>query len=245
MFWRRLHKKGGGQLYEHLVRFYPAGTYQWISPINGFVDAFCVGGGGSGSGQNGGGGGYTSTFLNIPVYIGQIINIVVGAGGTGTSVPTMNGGYSEFMNLLYRASGGFSGADSSSGRNGGSGGGTSRNSSSDTGGIGGSDGGNGFYGSSPNTTYNVGVGQGSTTRDFGEPTGKINAGGGGGYGGGPAGGYSDYTEGSGSRGGTTSQYGYGGGGYGGGGGGGATVGQGPSGGDGTVLVRFYMPYPQV
>nr|DAX75770.1 MAG TPA: hypothetical protein [Caudoviricetes sp.] len=107
--------------------------------------------------------------------------------------------------------------------------------------MGGSDGSNANGGSNPNNSQCApGYGQGHTTRDFGESSGKRNAGGGGcgrswdnGILKDPAtnkGGVSDYTEGSGNT--TSSFYGDGGG-YGGGGG--------PysEGGDGTVLIRGY------
>lgn len=80
-------------------------------------------------------------------------------------------------------------------------------------------------------TYGGGKGQGYTTRDFGEPTGKRNAGGGGadrnrdnGNGG-----ESDYDEGCGTGQGTRKSGGYGGGG----------CGSYGTGGDGTVLIRYY------
>lgn len=83
----------------------------------------------------------------------------------------------------------------------------------------------------PGTKLGGGKGQGYTTRDFGEPTGKRNAGGGGadrnrdnGMGG-----ASDYTEGSGTGQGNRRSGGYGGGG----------CGSYGTGGDGTVLIRYY------
>lgn len=89
---------------------------------------------------------------------------------------------------------------------------------------------NGVY-HQPGTKYGGGKGQGYTTRDFGEPTGKRNAGGGGadrnrdnGNGG-----ESDYDEGCGTGQGTRKSGGYGGGG----------CGSYGTGGDGTVLIRYY------
>jgi hypothetical protein len=227
-----------------IKRFYPAGTYTWTVP-NGCeeVDVFLVGGGG-GSGYNGNGagagGGYTKTFKSstdgwrdgdaIQVTPGQEIQIIVGKGGN----PRSNGGYSQFMNSNYKANGGYTnnkGWDNSGngmgyvGGNGGSGGGCDEGMGAT--GAGGSDGGDGsayLYGA-----YNKGKGQGHTTRDFGEPNGKRNAGGGAGdRGTNNIGGASDYTEGSGN--GSTR----GGGGY--GGGAGSTL---QKGGDGTVLIRYY------
>lgn len=227
-------------------RFFPAGTYNWTVP-NGCesVDVFLVGGGGGAMDMSGGGGGYTKTFKAattgyrdggaITVTPGETITIVVGAGGTYRN----GGGYSQFKSSSYRAVGGSPGSSNGyRGGNGGSGGAGDATTNA----MGGSDGSNANGGSNPNNPQCApGYGQGHTTRDFGEPSGKRNAGGGGcgrswdnGILKDPAtnkGGVSDYIEGSGNT--TSSFYGDGGGGYGGGGG--------PysAGGDGTVLIRGY------
>ena len=88
--------------------------------------------------------------------------------------------------------------------------------------------GNGIY-HPPGTKYGGGKGQGYTTRDFGEPTGKRNAGGGGADRNrdGGMGGESDYDEGCGIGRGNRKSGGYGGGG----------CGSEGTGGDGTVLIR--------
>jgi len=202
------------------------------------VDVFLVGGGGGG-GTSGGGGGYTKTFLNVPVSPGQAIPFVIGAGGN--PAPNTNtvvqAGYSEFLNSSYRAEGGYSGnpynynmGSYANSGNGGSGGGI------DTYDFNGkSDGGS-------SQDYSVGQGQGTTTRDFGDPSGALNAGGGGGApngigGDGQNSGYGFPAKSYGDEGAAG-----GGGGYGGGGGG--SYGN-PSyrgkGGDGTVLIRYYLP----
>lgn len=227
-------------------RFFPAGTYNWTVP-NGCesVDVFLVGGGGGAMDMSGGGGGYTKTFKAattgyrdggaITVTPGETITIVVGAGGTYRN----GGGYSQFKSSSYRAVGGSPGSSNGyRGGNGGSGGAGDATTNA----MGGSDGSNANGGSNPNNSQCApGYGQGHTTRDFGEPSGKRNAGGGGcgrswdnGILKDPAtnkGGVSDYIEGSGNT--TSSFYDDGGGGYGGGGG--------PysAGGDGTVLIRGY------
>ena len=79
--------------------------------------------------------------------------------------------------------------------------------------------------------YGGGQGQRHTTRDFGEPTGKRNAGGGGSDRNinGGMGGESDYDKGCGTGNGNRKSGGYGGGGCG-------TYG---NGGDGTVLIRYW------
>ena len=92
-------------------------------------------------------------------------------------------------------------------------------------GNGGSDGGDGDVGNWIDDT--AGLGQGHTTRDFGESGGKRNAGGGCGQIGNYLPGASDYKEGKGLDGEGGEYAGKGGGGYGG------------DGGDGTVLIRYW------
>lgn len=227
---------GGGKKQLFTKRFFPAGNYTWVVPPGCTeVDVFIVGaGGGSHNNTFGGGGGCTKTFKKdtagwrdgeaIAVAAGESISIVVGKGNPGS-----NGSYSEFLGSNYRAVGGQVGSSSPyRGGHGGSGGGGRY--------PGGSDGSNGG-GDSP------GSGQAHTTRDFGEPTGKRNAGGGSSAsnsGVNPAG-ISDYLEGKGEDGtGTSSGYtaGKGGGGY--GGGAGAPISNIlTKGGDGTVLIRYW------
>ena len=170
----------------HAVRpFTGAGIYNWISPVTGTVDAFVVGGGSGGLDQYGGGGGYAKTFLSIPVTQGQSIQIIIGQGGIGgywddynsEFIPATGGGFSQFMNPSYRAEGGvaplYGNYGGEGGGSGGSGGGDSsyRN--------GGTDGSNSWLnGPAYSSGTWGGKGQGTTTRDFGEPSGQLNAGGG-------------------------------------------------------------------
>ena len=256
---RRLLSFSKKQLIFHQQRFYPSGIYYWTVPEGCTqVDVFLVGGGG-GAENGGAGGGYTKTYKSssdgykdgnaIPVTPGETIEIIVGKGGEGIYNEDTNygpaltgnpGGYSQFKNSLYRAEGGKTGSGGyltgNYGGDGGSGGGSYY--------YGGSDGEDG--GTTPITDgiYQGGTGQHHTTRDFGESSGKRNSGGGSGgssVGQRPAG-ESDYIEGSGQDG-TLIGSGYpglGGGGYGGGGGSGRGSGSiGGSGGDGTVLIRYY------
>lgn len=229
---------GSKKLVFFQKRFYPAGNYKWMVPPGCTeVDVFLVGGGCGGNGgysDTGGAGGYTKTFKKdtsgwrdgdaISVIPGQSISIIVGKGSSrsSNSTPPNDGGYSQFLNSNYRVYGGsmngrINGPWRSDGGSGSGGGGS-------IGGNGGSDGGNGSNGSA----HKGGIGQGHTTRDFGESSGKRNAAGGGGGGNEKYGeaGVSDYTEGKGS--GVN-----GGGGYGGGGG------SRGDGGDGTVLIRYW------
>lgn len=229
---------GSKKLVFFQKRFYPAGYYTWtVPPGCTEVDVFLVGGGCGGNERytdTGGAGGYTKTFKKdtsgwrdgdaIPVTPGHTIPIIVGRGSIGSinSTPPNNGGYSQFLNSNYRAYGGsMYGSKNNPWR---SDGGSGSGGGGSIGGNGGSDGGNGSNGSA----HEGGRGQGHTTRDFGESSGKRNAAGGGGggieiYG---KAGVSDYTEGKGS--GVN-----GGGGYGGGGG------SRGNGGDGTVLIRYW------
>ena len=240
---RRLLSATKKDIVLYTKRFYPSGTYYWTVPEGCTeVDVFLVGGGGGCTGAShyykyGAGGGYTKTYKSstsgwrdggaISVTPGQSISIRVGKGGSNGS----DGGYSQFMSSSYRANGG-GGAYLESTDNapfgykagsGGSGGGGFIYGSADV--SGGSDGSDGL-GQYP------GLGQGHTTRDFGEYSGNRNAGGGGDEeaGGGP----SDYSEGSGED-----RIGGGGGGYGGGAGASDDVSYGTAGGDGTVLIRYY------
>lgn len=175
----------------------------------GSYDLFAVGGGGGGTdkkntaspqntqGYGGGGGGRTATSKNIRLASGRGIPITVGAGGS----PNNNGGSSSFASVLP-ASGGSSGnlqefytqtvgdkAYFFVGGNGGSGGGTGATESTNFGYLsgfnfnGGSNGNNGIgvhahWSGADNIPG--GTGQGTTTREFGDASGKLYAGGGGG-----------------------------------------------------------------
>lgn len=232
-------------------RFYPAGTYTWEVPSGcKYVDVFLVGGGGGAGDTMPGGGGYTKTFKKdstgwkdgneIQVSSGQQIEIIVGKGGTGalSGYSSTNGGYSQFMNSSYRAEGGKAGSGSGSSSKGGDGG----SGASAWYGTPGTDGSNGT-----GSGFTPGYGQGHTTRDFGDPTGKRNAGGGScNRASSDSGGATDYSEGSGGNSYTTSDdTGFvgriikGGGGYGGGGSGASYPSYVGNGGDGTVLIRYY------
>ena len=176
---------------DGVVELLTSGTITFLSPT--VIDIFCVGGGGAGGssqqlnytkGLGGGGGGYTATAKKQSVS-GQI-EVVIGAGGIAGPTPT-NGGNTSFGTLLT-ANGGYSGrynvdptTVAGAGQNGGSGGGGGRYSSQSFDNYGGSDGENGAPATAPDGYYaKGGNGQGSTTREFGEPNGKLYAGGGGG-----------------------------------------------------------------
>ena len=162
-----------------------------------YIDAFLVGGGGSGGvgkftneynvsiiGGGGAGGGRTRTITKALLTAGVEYLIVIGTGGASVTgdntdirvIPGNKGG--ETSAFGYTAEGGDGGGNGGGG--GGSGGGGQGIVSTDAtnkvaGGTGGSDGADGGAGSSPG-----GTGQGTTTREFGETTGKLYAGGGGG-----------------------------------------------------------------
>ena len=146
------------------------------------LQVFCVGGG-SALGWDGGGGGYTKTN-NIAVNSEDQINISVGNGGyRSAGGQTIVNGVVADGGTLYRTVGGYDVFTTYSGYHGGSGGGAYGSSSTMMPGNGGSDGGNGgsggfYYNGSP--CYKPGgVGQGTTTRAFGESDGTLYAGGGG------------------------------------------------------------------
>lgn len=165
---------------DGVVELLTSGTIVFLEPK--VIDVFMVGGGGSGivrsattvnSGYGGGGGGYTRTIKRITVSKNNAYSVTIGAGGVAKN----SGGSSAFSN--YAVSGGVSGQIPGGGK-GGSGGGSGVTSNSNYG-AGGSDGGNGEDGEGGGSTSKPGgSGQGFTTREFGEVTGKLYAGGGGG-----------------------------------------------------------------
>lgn len=166
---------GGG---NWRIKFLTSGVF--TPKKNMSIDAFLVGGGGAGYGGTsvggGGGGGYTTTIKAIQLVAKTDYQIIVGAGGTKVSNAQGNRG-GETSAFTYSANGGY-GGENYNGAKGGSGGGSFRktNSSPFLPGNGGSDGGNGE--GLPN--YPAGVGQGTTTREFGEESGTLYSGGGGG-----------------------------------------------------------------
>lgn len=238
------------------------------------IQAFLVGGGGGGgrrvyeengydqktyNGGGGGGGGYTKT-VTINVTPGQQFAVVVGAGATAsvadeeTSRPTTYGGDSSIGE--YSIGGGSSTMSryANNGAPGGSGGGGGGVADSDKSGFGVPGGSNGstpynnIQGYRPNGS---GLGQGTTTRAFGDSNGTLYAGGGaggngdayyqpnyippGGAGGGGNGGYAEKSTGP-YHGGTAGTANTGGGG---GGGFGERSGySGAVGGSGIVIVRW-------
>lgn len=172
---------------DGVVELRSTGTLVFLSKA--VIDLFLVGGGGgsnlgySGGGgtSGGGGGGYTATYKKVAVSAGSI-SVTIGAGGNkglrDSFTQATDGGTTIFG--TYSANGGK--ASKSTGGDGGSGGGGgSYDEETDKGGSGGSDGKNGAQGGGGGNAG--GAGQGTTTREFGETTGKLYAGGGGGGGG--------------------------------------------------------------
>lgn len=155
---------GGG---NWRIRLLTSGTltFQKLKSAKNGIDIFLVGGGGGGAngkyGESygcGGGGGYTRTTKRIAVYQETAYAIAIGAGGAIGG----DGGQTTAFGLT--ANGGKPG-NLGSGGSGGSGGGRAL-----TGG-GGSNGGNGGN--------SGGIGQGTSTKEFGEDSGDLYAGGGG------------------------------------------------------------------
>ena len=153
------------------VKFLTSGTF--IPNIDTLIDAFLVGGGGGSSSRAGGGGGYTATYKKISITANNGYNIVVGAGGEPGSNGKASSAFGKSVN------GGINGKFTKAG-DGGSGGGTGADGTNGNGGKGGSNGENGSKGSGGLRT--PGTGQSKTTREFGESTGTLYAGGGGGGG---------------------------------------------------------------
>lgn len=162
--------------YNWRIKFLTSGTLTVSSLGNAStIDVFCVGGGAGGgqdgqgaSGRGSGGGGYTKTGKGIGWNIGSQA-ITIGAGGA------INNGGGTTTAYSISAAGGTSEANLVGG-NGGSGAGGFCN------GTGGSDGSNGSAGTASDgiSASAGGKGQGSTTREFGETTGTLYSGGGGG-----------------------------------------------------------------
>lgn len=168
-----------------------SGTITFLNPA--VIDIFCVGGGSGGNGaapsysttSGGGGSGKTNTALGEAVTGSYFITIGNGGqGGVSTAKYSSSclgkpGGKTSFGNILSADGGSWNttGDALKNGSAGGSGGGGAVDENSNYG-NGGSDGGNGQSGYP--TSRVGGTGQGSTTREFGESTGKLYAGGGGG-----------------------------------------------------------------
>lgn len=157
------------------IRFLTSGTLTFtnLNGAEGGIDVFLVGGGASGGGRGGGGGGYTKTQKSVSVNAGIEYPIIVGAGGlaptTSNRVPPNAGGATSAFGLT--ANGGDTSTNGDYPSSGGSGGGSGK-----VGGAGYSGGSDGSSGGGDDG----GSGQGTTTREFGESTGKLYAGGGGG-----------------------------------------------------------------
>lgn len=251
---------------DGVVELLTSGTIVFLEPK--VIDLFMVGGGGAGGsdakntvvGCGGGGGGYTRTVRKVNVTPNKNYTVAIGAGAEASkTVDKPVSGSTSFGE--FSVAGGVSvqlnrsaSADYTVGGRGGSGGGDGLYSKS-TGGEGGSDGGSGGLGSGTGLPAS---GQGFTTKEFGEPTGKLYAGGGGGgtyisaqspvYALGGAGGGGDGAWGAGAN--RTQEAGAGEANTGGGGGGGVGVGGvaniiGGSGGSGIVCFRESVELPEL
>lgn len=167
---------GGG---NWRIKFLTSGVFKPLKKLT--IDAFYVGGGSAGChdlrGAQGGAGGYTLTVKKIVLSANTEYPVVVGAGGTFVSRPTMQGGSignaGEASSAFgYSANGGGANTyvlDLSVGSGGSGGAYVNTNGTKVNGGSDGSDGGNGSKG------------QGTTTREFGEAGGDLYSGGGAAY----------------------------------------------------------------
>ena len=180
------------------IKFLSSGTFVLLNPSKMSIDVFLVGGGGGGEGGTngtnygysggGGGGGYTTTVKSIIIQAKVDYPIIVGAAGSGgTAGGATDGGETSGFGGL--AAGGKCAHNSSKytgGGDGGSGGGpgtfrtgSSGNWTSYEPNYGGEDGSDGGPASNNNPAQQVtGKGQGTTTREFGEPDGELYSGGG-------------------------------------------------------------------
>lgn len=160
------------------IRFLTSGTLTFtkLNGWNGQLDVFLVGGGGAGGNgvwangyvqpdQRGGGAGagYTMTKTGVSVTINTPYSINIGAGAAAPwTDPKENGSAGGDTSAFSFTAKGGGAPQGGSGANGGSGGGNSGHE-------GATDGGGGT---------NAGAGQGTTTREFGESSGKLYATGG-------------------------------------------------------------------
>lgn len=182
----------GATIAKGSVTFTSSGS--WVVP-NGVrtLQIFCVGGGGGGGrgyvddhgddgydtyGGGGGGGGYTAT-KTVAVSPGTSYTVTIGAGGSaGRNIVSTDGGTTSFGGLCSAPGGrmGLSYNKATNGKTGGGAGGSGGGGESYAGGSNGSKGG----GSNTSGLRAGGTGQGTTTREFGDSTGTLYAGGGGG-----------------------------------------------------------------
>lgn len=167
---------------DGVVELLTSGTIVFLEPK--VIDLFMVGGGaggrdfgGSSAGATacgGGGGGYTRTVRRINVSAQTPIQVAIGAGGLAGK----NGSSTGFGTEYSVGGGKVSTANFLQAGAGGSGGGGGVISNTDYG-AGGYDGNNGENGYGASAAIG-GIGQGFTTKEFAETTGKLYAGGGGG-----------------------------------------------------------------
>lgn len=251
------------RLEDGVVEFLTSGVLKFKKEAA--IDAFLVGGGAGGgagytaqsypySAAGGGGGGYTKTLLNIVPRANTEYQIIIGSGGAGARTDSASvGGEGGVTSAFGSSVNGGSAFDNDTyypnGGNGGSGGGVGgraiTSSNTYAAGDGGSDGSDGS--SVSGNDFHPGTGQGTTTREFGEATWKLYAGGGGG--GGIYKGKAYGTGGAGGGGGggspfyavhaTAGEANTGGGGGGGGGGSQGSYRYGANGGSGIVCIRLH------
>lgn len=193
----RVIDDGGG---NWRIKFLSSGRFTPLKAMT--IDAFVVGGGGggghgeqAGSGRvmaSGGGGGLTRTTKNISLLANKTYTMYVGAGGNANA----DGGSTYILNydgsVLMSASGGSAGAfvrnfadpsasgviaEGGAGASGGGSAGVDFNIQNFAAASAGGDDGN--DGETLNGVITGGAGQGTTTREFGEPDGALYSGGGG------------------------------------------------------------------
>lgn len=179
---------------DGVVELLTSGTIVFLNPAT--IDVFLVGGGAGGieppsggasdySANPGGAGGYTRTIRKVSVAENTPSTVIIGAGGAVTQGYPWSGtagGSTSFNELTVKGAERNNVTDNlfAGKTKGGSGcgGGVRRNTDYGAGGSDGANGEDGYSGSGTNPAG--GKGQGFTTREFGEASGKLYAGGGGG-----------------------------------------------------------------
>lgn len=166
--------------YNWRIKFLTSGTLRFSSIGNSSgMDIFVVGGGGGGDYRVGGGGGYTKTdYLTLSPNTNYTVTIGAGgAGGRGSAVAVGSGGTTSFHTVSV--GGGGAGNYGAKGGNGGSGGSFAAADGDYPDSVaGGSNGSDGLYNPSWDSGKR-GIGQGTTTKEFGSSSGTLYASGGG------------------------------------------------------------------
>lgn len=164
------------------IRFLTSGTLTFtdLRGAEDGIDVFLVGGGGGGaygryregawSPASGAGSGYTATYKGVPIEAEFDYPITIGSGGSGGTSGSYDGSIGGSTNAFSKSVEGGMGSTQETGGDGGSGG---AGYQTDGKGSDGGDGPDGKY-----SSWHGGKGQGTTTREFADSSGKLYASGG-------------------------------------------------------------------